>query len=349
MKDLKDLTAGELDALVRSLGEKSFRAKQLYGWLHEKLADGYEEMTNIPKSLKEKLASDYTVRLPEAKKVLVSKLDGTRKFIFRLSDGHIIESVWMEYSHGNSVCISSQVGCRMGCRFCASTLDGRARDLTSGEMLGQVYAMQRTMGKRISNIVIMGSGEPLDNYDEVVRFLRMVSDEQGLNISQRNITVSTCGLVPEIDRLKEEALAITLAISLHAPDDETRRELMPIARRYTLEELLGAVSRYFEKTGRRVTFEYAVVEGVNDNRREAEKLAGLIRTMKHGATQCHVNLIPVNPIRERDWKRPDRAKVEAFQRILEKQGIAATIRREMGSDISGACGQLRRDYLDEGE
>ena len=348
MENLRDYELPALKTLLTELGEKPFRAKQLYAWLHQRLAASYEEMTDLSKGLREKLAESYTVKLPEAAEILTSKLDGTKKFIFRLADGHVIESVWMQYQHGNSVCISSQVGCRMGCRFCASTLDGLARNLSSGEMLSQIYAIQRLTGERVSNVVIMGSGEPLDNYEEFTRFVRILSDENGLHISRRNITVSTCGIVPRIRQLAEENYGITLALSLHAPNDEVRKTLMPIANKYSLKEILPAVEYYFEKTGRRVTFEYSVVEGVNDNRREAQELAALIGGMKNGgALQCHVNLIPVNPIKERDWKRPDRRKVEEFQHILERHGINATIRREMGSDISGACGQLRRDYLEE--
>lgn len=347
MKNLRDLEYKDLEMLLSEMGEKPFRAKQIYQWLHVKLVDGYDEMTNVSKQLRDKLSENYSASLPKTVEVLTSKIDGTKKFINRMQDGHVIESVWMKYQHGNSVCISSQVGCRMGCKFCASTLDGLARNLTSGEMLGQVYRMQRDTGERVDNIVIMGSGEPLDNYEEFTRFIRMISDENGLNISRRNITVSTCGLVPRIRELADANYGITLALSLHAPNDETRKTLMPIANKYSLSEIMPAIEYYFEKTGRRVTFEYSVVEGVNDNKDEAQQLVRLIRGMKNeGKLQCHVNLIPVNPIKERDWKRPDRTKIEAFQHILEKNGIAATIRREMGSDISGSCGQLRRNYLE---
>ncbi len=346
MKNLRDLERNELKSLLMEMGEKPFRAQQLYTWLHQKLCGNYDEMMNLPKTLREQLQAQYSIALPEPVDILTSRIDGTKKFIFRLEDGHVIESVWMEYQHGHSVCISSQVGCRMGCRFCASTLDGLARNLTSGEMLGQIYQMQRSTGVRVDNIVIMGSGEPLDNYTEFTRFLRMITDENGLHISKRNITVSTCGLVPKIRQLADENYGITLALSLHAPNDETRQTLMPIAKKYSLSKILPAIEYYFEKTGRRVTFEYSVVEGVNDNRREARELVQLIRSMKDGGRlQCHVNLIPVNPIKERDWKRPDRSRVEAFQHQLEQAGITATIRRELGADISGSCGQLRRDYL----
>ncbi len=347
MKNLRDLEYKDLETLVAEMGEKPFRAKQIYQWLHVKLVDGYDEMTNVSKQLRDKLSENYSAALPKTVEVLTSKIDGTKKFINRMQDGHVIESVWMQYQHGNSVCISSQVGCRMGCKFCASTIDGLARNLTSGEMLGQVYRMQRDTGERVDNIVIMGSGEPLDNFEEFTRFIRMISDENGLNISRRNITVSTCGLVPRIRELADLNYGITLALSLHAPNDETRKTLMPIANKYSLSEIMPAIEYYFEKTGRRVTFEYSVVEGVNDNKDEARQLVRLIKGMKNqGKLQCHVNLIPVNPIKERDWKRPDRTKIEAFQHILEKNGIAATIRREMGSDISGSCGQLRRNYLE---
>ena len=346
MENLRDLDFNELTELLTTMGENAFRAKQLYQWLHVKLANGYDEMTDLSKSLRARLAETHSAALPEAVEILTSKIDGTKKFIFRMHDGHVIESVWMKYQHGNSVCISSQVGCRMGCRFCASTLDGLARNLSNGEMLSQIYQIQRLTGERVDNIVIMGSGEPLDNYDNFTKFVRMISDADGLHISRRNITVSTCGLVPRIRQLADENYGITLALSLHAPNDETRRTLMPIANKYSLSEIMPAISYYFEKTGRRVTFEYSVVQGVNDNKNEAMQLVELIQGMKgQGHLQCHVNLIPVNPIKERDWKRPDRSKIEAFQHLLERHGIAATIRREMGSDISGACGQLRRDYL----
>ena len=272
----------------------------------------------------------------------ISQIDGTRKYLFRLEDGNVIESVWMQYHHGNSVCISSQVGCRMGCRFCASTLDGLERNLTTAEMLDQIYRIQTLTGERVSNIVIMGSGEPLDNYDNVIRFLRMISDENGLNISQRNITLSTCGIVPNILRLAEENIQITLALSLHAPNDEVRKTLMPIANRYSLQDILPACQTYFEKTGRRLTFEYSLVSGVNDNLDEAKALTSLLKNM-HG----HVNLIPVNPIKERDYRQSDRKAIEAFKSYLEKNGINVTVRREMGRDINGACGQLRKSFLEE--
>ena len=343
-KDLKSMTLEELTAEVTAAGEKAFRAKQLYQWMHEKLAADFDEMTNLPKSFREKLAADYIWTSLETVDVRISGVDGTRKYLFCLEDGNVIESVLMRYKHGNSVCVSSQAGCRMGCRFCASTLNGLAMNLRASEILEQVYRIQRDTGERVSNVVIMGSGEPMDNYENVVRFIRLLSAPEGLNISQRNITVSTCGLVPQIYRLAEEGLQITLALSLHAPSDEVRRELMPIANRYPLREVLDACGNYYEKTGRRLTFEYSLVKGVNDNLEEAKALARLI-----GGYHGHVNLIPVNPIKERDYVQSNREAVEAFKNYLERQGINVTVRREMGRDIGGACGQLRKSYMDRKE
>ena len=340
--DIKSLTLEELTEAIRQMGDKPFRAKQIYQWLHQKLVTDFDEMSNLSKSLREKLKEQFTLTALYPADVKISQIDGTRKYLFRLEDGNVIESVWMQYHHGNSVCISSQVGCRMGCRFCASTLDGLERNLTTAEMLDQIYRIQTLTGERVSNIVIMGSGEPLDNYDNVIRFLRMFSDENGLNISQRNITLSTCGIVPNILRLAEENIQITLALSLHAPNDEVRKTLMPIANRYSLKEILPACQTYFEKTGRRLTFEYSLVSGVNDNLDEAKALTSLLKNM-HG----HVNLIPVNPIKERDYRQSDRKAIEAFKSYLEKNGINVTVRREMGRDINGACGQLRKSFLEE--
>lgn len=341
--DIKAMTAGELEAfVVDSLHEKKFRASQLYDWIHVKLAKDFDSMTNLSKGLREKLNAAAELVTLKQVQCLVSEIDGTRKYLFELSDGNIIESVLMRYKFGNSVCISSQAGCRMGCKFCASTLDGLARSLTASEMLDEVYSIQRDIGERISNIVIMGSGEPLDNYDNVVRFLRLVSDEKGLNISQRNLTMSTCGLVPEIYRLADENLQITLAISLHAVNDERRRELMPIANRYSIDEVLKACVYYYEKTGRRLTFEYSLVGGVNDSEAEAKALAKLL-----GGLNCHINLIPVNPVKERNFKQSDALSVQKFKNKLEKYGGNVTIRREMGRDIQAACGQLRKSYTDK--
>ena len=342
--DIKSMTMPQLKAVREELGEKPFRAKQLYEWFHQKRVWNYEEMTNLSKGLREQLSVKYPLKPIEVVQVQTSKIDGTQKYLFRLGDGNVIESVLMKYKHGNSVCISSQVGCRMGCRFCASTLDGLTRNLLPSEMLEQIYRIQEISGERVSNIVIMGTGEPMDNYDNVVQFLHMVSDELGICISQRNITVSTCGLVPRIRQLAEEQLQITLALSLHAPNDEKRQELMPIARKYTLEEVLDACRYYFEKTGRRLTFEYSLVGGVNDFQEDAKQLSGLLKGLN-----CHVNLIPVNPIKERNYRKSNREVIENFKIKLEKYGINVTIRREMGSDIDGACGQLRKRYMEETE
>ena len=344
MTDIKSLTLDELTKEMEAIGEKKFRAAQIYSWMHERLADDFDQMTNLSKNLREKLKENYELTRLELVQVQTSKIDGTSKFLFRLSDGNVIESVLMKYHHGNSVCISSQVGCRMGCRFCASTLDGLERGLKPSEMLDQIYRIQTITGERVSNIVVMGSGEPMDNYDNVVRFIRLISNEKGLNISQRNLTISTCGIVPGIKKFAEEGLQVTLALSLHAPNDEVRKTLMPIANSFKLKDVLEACHYYFEKTGRRLTFEYSLVKGVNDNLEEAKALTELIKD-QHG----HVNLIPVNPIKERDYVQSDRKAIEQFKNYLEKHGINATVRREMGRDIGGACGQLRKSYLEEGE
>lgn len=339
--DLRSLDYGEMQRELEALGEKSFRAKQIYQWLHEKLADTPQEMTNLPAKLREVLCSKYACTNLEIVDVLESKADGTRKYLFRLQDGNVIESVLMKYHHGNSVCISSQVGCRMGCRFCASTLGGLTRSLLPGEMLDQIYKIQKHSGERVSNLVVMGTGEPLDNYENLVKFIHMLSDEHGLNISQRNITVSTCGIVPNIYRLAAEKLQITLALSLHASTQEKRMELMPIAYKYELSEVMEACRAYFRETGRRLTFEYSLVGGVNDSQKDAQQLAGLLDGLN-----CHVNLIPVNPIKERSFVQSNRRVIADFKTKLEKYGINVTIRREMGRDIGGACGQLRKSYLD---
>ena len=340
--DIKSLNLKELTVFMEQLGEKAFRAKQIYQWLHGKQAASFEEMTNIPKALIEKLKENSHLVSIKQEAVQISKIDGTRKYLFLLDDGNVIESVFMRYKHGNSVCISSQVGCRMGCRFCASTLAGLERHLTAAEMLGQIYAIQKESGERVSNVVIMGTGEPLDNYDAAVRFIRLNSDEKGLHISQRNITLSTCGLVPEIYRLADEHLQITLAISLHASNNEKRKSMMPIANKYSIDEILDACRNYFAKTGRRITFEYSLVGGKNDSEADAKELSARISDIN-----CHVNLIPVNPIKERDYVKSTKKVVENFKNKLEKYGINVTIRREMGADIDGACGQLRKSFIDK--
>ena len=339
-KDIASYSFEELQEEMLAIGEKGFRSRQIYSWIHEKLVDDFEEMTNLPKTLRQKLEAAYEILRVEMEKRQISKIDGTNKFLFCLKDGNMVESVLMKYKHGNSVCISSQVGCRMGCRFCASTLDGLERNLTPSEMLRQVYQIQKITGERVSNIVIMGTGEPLDNYDNFLKFIHMVSDEHGLNISQRNITASTCGIVPNIRRLAEEKLQITLALSLHGSNQEKRRSLMPVANKYELHEVLEACDYYFEKTGRRITFEYSLVHGVNDTPEDAKELMGILKDRN-----CHLNLIPVNPIKERNYEKPDKKSAENFKNKLEKNGINVTIRREMGSDIDGACGQLRRKTM----
>lgn len=337
--DIKSLPFAVVEEYIAGLGEKKFRAKQLYEWIHVHKAASYGEMTNLPKSLRRQLdeETDYTcLRQVDCQ---ISRQDGTRKYLFALADGNMVESVLMRYHHGNSVCISSQVGCRMGCRFCASTLDGLERNLVPSEMLDQIYRIERDIGERVSNVVVMGTGEPLDNYDNLLTFIRMLTDEHGCHISQRNVTVSTCGIVPRIRQLAEEKLQITLALSLHASNQKKRLELMPIARTYDISQVLDACAFYFQETGRRVTFEYSLVEGVNDAPEQALELAHLLAGM-HG----HVNLIPVNPIKERSYAASRPASVHRFQNILEKNGINVTIRRELGADIDGACGQLRRRY-----
>ncbi len=339
--DIKSLTLEELQKAMQEMGEKPFRAKQLYEWMHGKLAEGYEEMTNIPASLKEKCRQNFSYTALQKVQMQESKIDGTRKYLFALEDGNVVESVFMRYKHGNSVCISSQVGCRMGCRFCASTLDGLERCLKPSEMLDQIYAITRDTGERVSNVVVMATGEPMDNYDNLLRFITLLTDENGLHISQRNLTVSTCGIVPKKRELAGEHLQITLALSLHATTDEKRRKLMPIANRYSLKELMETCTYYFEETGRRLTFEYSLVKDVNDTQEDAKELIALLHGMN-----CHVNLIPVNPIKERDYVQSDRKSVERFKHMLEQGGITATVRREMGRDIDGACGQLRRRHLE---
>ncbi|MCI9306766.1 MAG: 23S rRNA (adenine(2503)-C(2))-methyltransferase RlmN [Lachnospiraceae bacterium] len=342
--DIKSLTLEELRDQFLSQGEKAFRAEQVYQWMHEKLAEDFSVMSNLPKTFREWLETEYEYVTLEIVEVQRSKLDGTCKYLFRLPDGHVIESVLMRYRHGNSVCISSQAGCRMGCRFCASAIGGLVRNLRPSEMLEQVYRIQQDSKERVSNVVVMGTGEPLDNYDNLVRFIRMLSHEKGLHISQRNLTISTCGIVPGIRRLAEEELAVTLALSLHAVTQEKRRELMPIANRYELREVLDACGYYFRRTGRRLTLEYSLVAGVNDSDEDAAALAELA-----GPLHAHVNLIPVNPVTERNFVQPREKVVDKFKKNLEKNGINATLRREMGRDIDGACGQLRRKYMQQPE
>lgn len=343
MTDIKSMTLGEITEALRAMGEPSFRGKQVFTWLHRGVT-AFDQMINIPKSLREKLAQEYVITAPTVARKQVSKLDGTIKYLWELSDGNCIETVLMSYHHGNTVCISSQVGCRMGCRFCASTLDGLVRGLTPSEMLDQIYRITRDTGERVANVVVMGTGEPMDNFDNLLKFIELLTDENGLNISQRNVTVSTCGIVPKMRELADKKLQITLALSLHASSQEKRLELMPVANKYEIHEVIEACRYYFEQTGRRVTFEYSLVGGVNDTDEDVRRLADLIHGMN-----CHVNLIPVNPIKERSYVQPDHEAILNFKNRLEKNAINVTIRREMGRDIDGACGQLRKRYISHAE
>lgn len=336
--DIRSMYMDELGNWMKAEGQPAFRAKQVFQWLHEKYVASAEEMTNLPKDLRTKLSESGIVTIKEELRQ-ESASDGTVKFLYQLQDDQMIETVFMRHDYGNSVCISSQAGCRMGCRFCASTIGGLVRNLTASEMLEQIYASSRAMGERISHVVVMGTGEPLDNYENLIRFLRLLTDEKGYNLSARNITVSSCGIVPRIYDLANENLPITFALSLHAPTDEERKELMPVAHRYTLAETLDACRAYFDRTGRRVTFEYSLVKGKNDSREQAMKLAKLLAGMN-----CHVNLIPINPVEEREYEKSDQDSIAKFKLTLEKNHINATIRKSMGSDIDAACGQLRRKY-----
>lgn len=341
MEDLKSLTLDELKIWMKEHGEPVFRAGQVYKWFHDKGVRSYDEMNNVPKSLKNKMLDEGEIGTVRIVDVQVSK-DGTRKYLFALNDGELVESVWMEYSYGSSVCISSQVGCRMGCKFCASTLDGLVRGLKPSEMLDQIYMMNQDTGKRASHLVIMGTGEPFDNYDNLVKFLRILISEEGYNLSRRNITVSTCGIVPKIYEFADEGIGITLALSLHATTDEKRKEIMPIANKYSLKEIEDAISYFVDKTGRRVTFEYALAEGVNDTDEDARLLQAIAKPV--GA---HINLIPINPVTERGFKPTASIRVQEFKNKLENKGINVTIRRELGQDIDGACGQLRHRRLED--
>lgn len=339
MIDLKDFEFDELSAYLNELGEPKFRAKQIFSWLHKGVED-YDDMTNISKATREKLRKNTYVSTLKIREKYVSKLDGTVKYLFELPDKNCIESVVMRYHHGLTICISSQVGCRMGCRFCASTIGGLYRSLTAGEILNQVIFAQKDMGERISNIVIMGIGEPLDNYDNIVKFLHNVNNENGINIGYRHITLSSCGVVSGIYKLAEEKLPITLTISLHAPNDKIRDTIMPINHKWNISELMKACKVYADTTGRRISFEYSLIHGVNDSIENAKELARLIKPL-HG----HVNLIPVNKVEERDFHKGSTQDIRAFCDTLISLGINATVRRELGSDISASCGQLRKKIL----
>ncbi|MGL5868779.1 23S rRNA (adenine(2503)-C(2))-methyltransferase RlmN [Clostridium chrysemydis] len=339
MKNILDLTLEEFTEWLKANGESGFRGKQVFSWIYKEVWN-FDEMKNIPKSLKEKLKQNFKISIPKIVEAYESKLDGTIKLLLALEDGNIIETVIMKYKHGNSICVSTQIGCRMGCKFCASTIDGRVRNMSSGEILSEVMVAQKYIGERISNIVLMGSGEPLDNYDNVIKFLREVNAEYGLNIGQRHITLSTCGLVPEIYKLADEDMQVTLAISLHAFSDEKRKEIMPIANKYSIKEILDACDYFINKTKRRITFEYSLVKDVNDSKEDSKSLGKLLKGIL-----CHVNLIPVNEVKENSFKRSSAKAIEVFAETLKGCGVETTVRREMGSDIDSACGQLRRSYL----
>ncbi len=340
-QDLKSMSLEELQIFMGSIGEAKFRAKQIFEWLHKKQAGDFEEMTNISKNLREKLSNEAKISYVKILEKHVSKQDNTTKYLFALENDNIIESVLMRYNYGNAVCISTQVGCRMGCTFCASTLDGVERNLTAGEMLSQIYEIQKDTGERVSSVVLMGSGEPLDNYDNVLKFIRLLNDKDGLNIGQRHITLSTCGLIEKMYNLADEGLQITLAVSLHAPNDEIRNKIMPISKKNNMERLLEACKYYSDTTKRRITFEYAMINGVNDSIDCARELSEKLRNML-----CHVNLIPVNDVKERNYKKSSGETVEKFAEFLNSKGIETTVRRKLGSDINAACGQLRKGYIE---
>ena len=340
MTDIKSMTQQELSQFLKELGEPAFRARQVFTWLHRGAAS-FDEMTNLSKSLREKLKETCFITAPQVARKQVSRLDGTIKYLWELSDGNCIETVLMQYHHGNTVCISSQVGCRMGCAFCASTIAGRVRDLAPSEMLDQVLFTQMDSGREISNIVLMGIGEPLDNRDNVLKFLGLVNHPDGMHIGMRHISLSTCGVIPGIDFLAQQHLQLTLSVSLHAPDSETRSRIMPVNRKYDVEELFAACHRYFQATGRRISFEYAMIDGVNDTPEHARLLA------KHARRVCaHVNLIPLNHVEERAFRPSTPEHLKTFIRILERAGVNVTVRRKLGSDVDASCGQLRKKVAD---
>lgn len=343
-KDIMSMTYGELAEVFSGKGLPGFRAKQVYQWLHCRLAASYDEMTDLPKALREQLAEEYPLNICTVAKKQVSAADGTVKFLYALHDGDYIESVVMKYKYGYTVCVSSQVGCKMGCAFCASTLGGFKRSLTAGEILSQVYTAQRELGERVSHIVLMGMGEPLDNFDNVMRFIELVTDEKGLNLSMRNISLSTCGVVPKIEELMKKKLQLTLSISLHAADSALRSKIMPINKKYDVDELLAVCRRYAAETSRRISFEYSMLAGVNDSDECARLLASKLRGML-----CHVNLIPVNEVEESPFKPSSPERIERFTEILAGSGITATVRRKLGSDIEASCGQLRRKMNKKGD
>ena len=345
MTELAGMTREEITGWMKEHGYPAFRGKQVFEWIHR--GTDFDAMTNLPASMREELKKTAVAQGVSIRMHQISKLDGTVKFLYEMQDGNCVEGVLMRYKYGVSLCISTQVGCRMGCRFCASTLEGRIRNLTAGEMLGEVLAANRYLepeGKKVSHIVLMGSGEPLDNYEQVIRFLHLLREEGGMTISLRNVSLSTCGIVPRMYELAEENLPVTLCVSLHAPNDGIRKKTMPVAEKWSISEILEACRHYIQKTGRRVIFEYALAEGINAGESEALELAELLRGM-----QCHVNLIPLNEVKERNMRGVSEDTVKRFMQVLEKHHISVTRRREMGDDIEGACGQLRRKIIGKGE
>ncbi len=342
--DIKSLELEELSAYLKQKGEPAFRAKQIFAWLHKFKVTSFAQMTNISKKLTQMLDNDCYITSFEVERKLVSQIDGTTKYLYRLCDDNFIESVVMDYKHGKSVCISTQVGCKMGCKFCASTIAGFVRNLSPSEMLEQVYFASRDSGERISNIVLMGIGEPLDNYDNVIRFLQLISHEEGNNLSLRHVSLSTCGIVPKIEMLAKEKLGVTLSVSLHAPNDKIRSQTMPINDAYNIDTLLDACKRYAKHTGRRISYEYALIDGVNDSMQSAKELGTRLK-----GTLCHVNLIPANQVKETGFKTAKKQNIQKFIQILESYGITTTVRRTLGADINAACGQLRRENTQKGE
>ncbi|NYB74454.1 23S rRNA (adenine(2503)-C(2))-methyltransferase RlmN [Sedimentibacter hydroxybenzoicus DSM 7310] len=340
MKKIDGLSLAEIEKTLLEIGEQKFKAKQIFDWVHNKCVDDFDSMSNVSKKTKEELSKIFEFTHASIELKLESELDETKKYVIKFEDGNVVESVFLKYKFGNTACISSEVGCKMGCLFCASTKNGYLRSLTAAEMLKQIYLIQKDTGEKISNVVIMGSGEPLNNYDNVVKFLRLINDERGQNISMRKITLSTCGIIPDIYRLADEDLAITLAISLHAPTQEKREQILPVSKKYKLPELMKACDYYLDKTGRRLTFEYIMIKGFNDGTSDAELLARLLNRKL-----ANVNLIPCNYVKESNIKPSDNYDIEKFKRVLVDKGINATVRRELGSDINAACGQLRNNFL----
>ena len=341
-KDLRSMTLDELQQEMLEIGEAKFRAKQIYKWLHVKYANTFDEMTDLSVALREKLSNNYDICYVKPVKKLVSKIDGTTKYLFELENNYIIESVFMHYSYGNTVCISTQAGCRMGCTFCASTIDGVEKSLTPAEMLSQIYEIEKDKGETVNGVVLMGSGEPLDNYDNVMKFIKIVNSKEGKNMGQRHITLSTCGLINKMYDLAEENLQITLAVSFHAPNDEIRNRIMPVSKGNPMDKLLEACRYYADKTKRRITFEYSLIKGVNDSVEDAKELAGKLKGIL-----CHVNLIPINDVKEKDYVRSTNDSIQSFENVLLSRGIETTVRRSLGADIDAACGQLRKRYKDE--